>query len=78
LPVLVPDLHLGCRSPTFQLAGNDQLLRWASLPARLSDKVVTRVGIATATSLPGRSVKRDNPRLPISHRDYRGADLRPG
>jgi len=61
LPVLVLDLHLGCPSPTSQLAGNDQLLRWASLPARLSDKVVTRVGIATATSLPGRSVKRDNP-----------------
>jgi hypothetical protein len=30
-----------------QLAGNDQLLRWASLLARPGDKVVTRVDIAT-------------------------------
>jgi hypothetical protein len=28
--VLSPDLHLGCPSPKSQLAGSDQLLRWAS------------------------------------------------
>jgi len=78
LPVLVPDLHLGCPSPKSQLAGNDQLLRWASLPARPSDKVVTRVGIATAANLQGQLVKRDNPRLPTSRRDHSGADAWPG
>jgi hypothetical protein len=31
LPVLVPDLHLGCPSSKSQLVGNDQLLRWTSL-----------------------------------------------
>jgi hypothetical protein len=47
LPVLVPDVHLGCPSSKSNLLENDQLLRRASLPARPSDKVVTRIGIAT-------------------------------
>jgi hypothetical protein len=45
------------------------------LPAQ-SDKVVTRVGIGTAASLPGRLVKRDNSRTHRPHVDLCAVEFR--
>jgi hypothetical protein len=76
LPVLVPDLHLGCPSPKSNLL---ETINFSAghlyLPAQ-SDKVVTRVGIGTAASLPGRLVKRDNPRAHRLHVDLCAVEFR--
>jgi hypothetical protein len=44
LPVLIPDLHLGCASPKSQLAGNDQLLR----PGHPSLVMIVAAGLLVA------------------------------